>query len=97
MSVTPKVVMTREVYNMMTTNELRIMTSTKYLALHWMHQGQEMQIPSICLTNKWRIKYEDVKRTLDVTTEHNVRMQILNLARNDRTNDRMIRYKRIHE
>ena len=49
------------------------------------------------LSNIWRIKYEDAKRTLDVTATHNVRMQDLKLAQNYGTNDRMLRYKRIHE
>ena len=70
-TVTPEVVTMREVHNMTTTNELMTMTSMKYLLLHWMHQGQEMWIPSI-FSNNWRIKYEDAKRTLDVTTTHNV-------------------------
>ena len=48
MTVTPKVVMMREVHKMTTMNELRIMTSTKYLSLHWMHQGKELWMPSIC-------------------------------------------------
>ena len=49
-TVTPKVVMMREVHKMMTTNELMTMTSMKDLSLHWMHQGQELWMPSICPT-----------------------------------------------
>ena len=49
-TVTPKVVMMREVHKMMTMSKLRIMTLTKYLLLHWMHQGQELWMPSICET-----------------------------------------------
>ena len=46
-TVTPKVVMMTEVCKMMTMNGSRIMTSMKYLLLHWMHQGQELWMPSI--------------------------------------------------
>ena len=45
------------------------------------------------LSNIWRIKYEDMKWTLDVTTQHNVRMQDPKLAQNYGTNDRILRYK----
>ena len=47
-TVTSKVVMMREVHKMMTMNELRIIPLMKYLSLHWMHQGQEPWMPSIC-------------------------------------------------
>ena len=50
MTVTPKVVMVREVNKMMTMNELMTMTLMKYLSLHQMHQGQEPWMPSICPT-----------------------------------------------
>ena len=46
-TVTPKVVMMREVHKMMTTNELTTMTSMKDLSFLWMHQGQELWMPSI--------------------------------------------------
>ena len=49
------------------------------------------------LSNILRIKYEDVKRTLDVTATHNVQTQDLKVAQNYGINDRMLRYKRIHE
>ena len=48
MTVTPKVVMMWEVHKMTTMNELMTMTSMRYLSPHWMHQGQEMWMPSIC-------------------------------------------------
>ena len=41
MTVTPKVVMMKEVLKITTMNELRTMTLMKYLSLYWMHQGQE--------------------------------------------------------
>ena len=44
-----------------------------------------------------RIQYEDVKRTLDVTTQHNVQAQDPRMTPNYRTYDRMLRYKRTHE
>ena len=47
MTATPKVVMMKEMHKMMIMNELRTMTSMKYLLMHWMHQGQEPWMPSI--------------------------------------------------
>ena len=58
---------------MMTTNELRTMTLTKYLSA--LDASRPGTVDAKHLSSIWRIKYEDVKRTLDVTTQHNVQTQ----------------------
>lgn len=49
------------------------------------------------LAKVWRISVDDAKRTLDITTQGAVRVHDPTLVRNFTTNDRMLRYKRIHE
>ena len=49
------------------------------------------------LSKVWRIDYESAKRTIDITTQHSQRTDNPVLTRNFSTNDRMLRYRRIHE
>ena len=50
------------------------------------------------LSKVWRISHDEAKRTLDTTSHMSVRPNHdTNLSRNYGTNDRMLRYKRIHE
>ena len=49
------------------------------------------------LAKIWRITHDDAKRTLEVTTQLSQRKEDPKLSRNYGTNDRMLRYKRIHE
>jgi hypothetical protein len=49
------------------------------------------------LAKVWRISVDDAKRTLDITTQGTVRVHDSTLVRNFTTNDRMLRYRRIHE
>lgn len=49
------------------------------------------------LSKVWSIDLPTAKRTLEVTTQHQVQTDDQKLARNYGTNDRMLRYKRIHQ
>jgi hypothetical protein len=49
------------------------------------------------LSKVWRIDVESAERTLGVTTQQSQRTDNPKLSRNYGTNDRMLRYKRIHE
>ena len=49
------------------------------------------------LSKVWRIDHKTAQRTLDVTTQKCVRSEGNALSRNYSTNDRMLRYKRIHQ
>ena len=49
------------------------------------------------LSKVWRINIEDAKRTLDVTTQLLKHGDDPTLSRNYSTNDRMLRYNRIHQ
>jgi hypothetical protein len=49
------------------------------------------------LSKTWRIDLETAKKTIDVTSQHSVRTDNPKLSCNYGTNDRMLRYKRIHE
>jgi hypothetical protein len=57
------------------------------------HQGSDVKH----LSKVWKISTEEAERTLDVTTEHSKRSDDPKLSHNYGTNDRMLRYKRIHE
>ncbi len=48
------------------------------------------------LSKIWRISHDDAKRTLEVTTQRSRRTEDPTLSRNYGTNDRMLRYRRIH-
>jgi hypothetical protein len=49
------------------------------------------------LAKVWRISVDDAKRTIANTTQGAIRTHDPTLSRNYTTNDRMLRYKRIHE
>ena len=49
------------------------------------------------LSKVWRIDLNTAKRTIDVTTQLYVRTEGATTSRNYSTNDRMLRYKRIHQ
>jgi hypothetical protein len=49
------------------------------------------------MSKTWRISHEDAERTLDNTTHLPQRTTNPELSRNYRTNDRMLRYKRIKD
>ena len=72
MTVTPKVVMMREVHKMVTMNELRIMTLNNERFVTALDASRPGTVDAKHLSNIWRIKYEDVKRTVDVVTTCNV-------------------------
>ena len=57
------------------------------------HQGVKTEH----LSNVCRIDIDQAKDTLDITTQNSVRTDNPKLSSNYRTNDRMLRYKRINE
>jgi hypothetical protein len=61
------------------------------------HASRPKGIEASHLSKTWRIDLETTKKTIDVTSQHSVRTDNPKLSRNYGTNDRMIRYKRIHE
>ena len=49
------------------------------------------------LSKVWRIDLDTAARTIEQTSQHSARVSPESLSRNYRTNDRMLRYKRIRE
>ena len=49
------------------------------------------------LSKIWRIDQKQAKRTLEITSQHSRRADDPTLSRNDGTNDRMLRHKRVFE
>ena len=61
------------------------------------HADKEKGIDAEHLSKVWRIDLKLAERTLDITSQHSKRTDNPTLSRNYGTNDRMLRYKRIHE
>jgi hypothetical protein len=61
------------------------------------HAGRHGGIDAEHLSKVWKIDLDSAKRTLDVTSQRSKRTDDPKLSRNYGTNDRMLRYKRIHE
>jgi hypothetical protein len=62
------------------------------------HAKRTQGIDAAHLSKAWRISLDAAERTLDITTQRtSVRTNDPKLSRNYGTNDRMLRYKRIHE
>ena len=58
--------------------------------------GKPRGVDTKHLSKIWRISHEEAKITIDVTTQTSIRKDNPVLSRNYSTNDRMLRYKRIH-
>ena len=61
------------------------------------HAGIHQGVKAEHLDKVWRIDIEQANDTLYITTQRSVRTSDPKLSRNYRTNDRMLRYKRIDE
>ena len=61
------------------------------------HAGKSKGIDAEHLSKVWRIDLKAAERTLEVTSQRSKRTEDPTLSRNYGTNDRMLRYKRIHE
>ena len=61
------------------------------------HARRTQGMDAAHLSKVWRISLDQAERTLDITTQTSVRTDDPKLSRNYGTNDRMLRYKRIHE
>jgi hypothetical protein len=61
------------------------------------HASKPTGITAEQLSKTWRIDMETAERTIGITSQHNQRVDNPTLSRNYGTNDRMLRYKRIHE
>jgi hypothetical protein len=61
------------------------------------HARRTQGIDAAHLSKVWRISLDQVERTLGITTQTSVRTDDPKLSRNYGTNDRKLRYKRIHE
>ena len=61
------------------------------------HARMKKNVDATHLSKVWRIDLETAKRTLAVTSQSAQRTDNPSLSRNYRTNDRMLRYKRIRE
>ena len=58
--------------------------------------SNERKVDPKHLAKIWKINHEDAKRTLEVTSHHQVRNDNPTLSKNYGTGDRMLRYRRIH-
>jgi hypothetical protein len=61
------------------------------------HARRTQGVDATHLSKTWRISLDAAERTLGITTQTSVRTDNPKLSRNYGTNDRMLRYKRIHE
>ena len=61
------------------------------------HASKSKGIDAEHLSKVWRIDLKAAERTLDITSQNSKRTDNPTLSRNYGTNDRMLRYKRIHE
>jgi hypothetical protein len=61
------------------------------------HAGQTTGLTAANLAKTWRINLESAERTIDITSQHSERKDNPTLSRNYGTNNRMLRYKRVHE
>ncbi len=61
------------------------------------HASRPTGITAEQLSKTWKIDMDAAERTIDITSQHNQRSDNPTLSRNYGTNDRMLRYKRIHE
>jgi transposase InsO family protein len=61
------------------------------------HAGRSKGISAEQLAKTWRIDLKTAKRTIDITSQKNIRKENPTLSRNYGTNDRMLRYKRIND
>ena len=68
-----------------------------YLMASTAQAGKPIGVDSKHLSNIWRIRNEDAKNTIDVTTQASFRKDNPILSRNYSTNDRMLRYNRIKD
>jgi hypothetical protein len=61
------------------------------------HARRPKGIDATHLSKVWKITHEQAEKTLETTTQHSQRKDDPKLSRNYGTNDRMLRYKRVHE
>ena len=61
------------------------------------HARRPKGIDAKHLSKVWQISHDQAEKTLEATTQHNQRTDDPKLSRNYGTNDRMLRYKRIHD
>ncbi len=61
------------------------------------HASRPTGITAEQLSKTWMIDMDAAERTIGITSQHNQRSDNPTLSRNYGTNDRMLRYKRIHE
>jgi hypothetical protein len=61
------------------------------------HASRPTGITAEQLSKTWRIDLDAAERTIGITSQHSRRADNPTLSRNYGTNDRMLRYKRIHE
>jgi hypothetical protein len=61
------------------------------------HASKPTGITAAQLSKTWRIDMDAAERTIGITSQHSQRTDNPTLSRNYGTNDRMLRYKRIHE
>ena len=59
--------------------------------------GKSHGVDAAHLSKVWRISHDDAKRTIQATSQHSARPTDPTLTQNYGTNDRMLRYRRIHE
>ena len=62
-----------------------------------MHAGKYKGIKPAHLSKIWRIDTDTARKTLDITSQRNVRKDNPKLSRNYGTNDRMLRYKHLKD